>query len=119
MPREYGRESRSRTSINILVSSGCSRYWSRWRDSNSRPSGPKPDALPDCATPSKNFARPCLLTTRRLRQTIYLLMSFLELQNQGFDYHSISSRISFEFVTVMLSERRGLFLNPYIYSITN
>ena len=25
-------------------------YWSEWRDSNSRPSGPKPDALPDCAT---------------------------------------------------------------------
>src|SRR5690606_19687037 len=24
--------------------------WSEWRDSNSRPSGPKPDALPDCAT---------------------------------------------------------------------
>jgi hypothetical protein len=23
---------------------------SRWRDSNPRPSGPKPDALPDCAT---------------------------------------------------------------------
>ena len=27
-------------------------YWSIWRDSNSRPSGPKPDALPDCATDS-------------------------------------------------------------------
>ena len=26
------------------------RKWSEWRDSNSRPSGPKPDALPDCAT---------------------------------------------------------------------
>ena len=25
-------------------------YWSEWRDSNPRPSGPKPDALPDCAT---------------------------------------------------------------------
>ena len=24
--------------------------WSPWRGSNSRPSGPKPDALPDCAT---------------------------------------------------------------------
>ncbi len=24
--------------------------WSEWRDSNSRPSGPKPDALPGCAT---------------------------------------------------------------------
>ena len=24
--------------------------WSEWRDSNPRPSGPKPDALPDCAT---------------------------------------------------------------------
>ncbi len=26
-------------------------YWSGRRDSNPRPSGPKPDALPDCATP--------------------------------------------------------------------
>ena len=25
--------------------------WSGWRDSNPRPSGPKPDALPGCATP--------------------------------------------------------------------
>ncbi|ABE04226.1 unknown [Rickettsia bellii RML369-C] len=25
--------------------------WSGRRDSNSRPSGPKPDALPGCATP--------------------------------------------------------------------
>jgi hypothetical protein len=25
--------------------------WSGQRDSNSRPSGPKPDALPDCAMP--------------------------------------------------------------------
>ena len=24
--------------------------WSEWRDSNPRPSGPKPDALPGCAT---------------------------------------------------------------------
>jgi hypothetical protein len=24
--------------------------WSEWRDSNPRPSGPKPDALPCCAT---------------------------------------------------------------------
>ena len=24
--------------------------WSEWRDSNPRPSGPKPDALPSCAT---------------------------------------------------------------------
>jgi hypothetical protein len=26
-------------------------YWSRWRDSNSRPTAPKAVALPDCATP--------------------------------------------------------------------
>ena len=25
--------------------------WSRWRDSNPRPHGPKPRALPNCATP--------------------------------------------------------------------
>ena len=29
--------------------------WSGRRDSNSRPSGPKPDALPDCATPRETF----------------------------------------------------------------
>ncbi len=26
-------------------------YWSGWQDLNPRPSGPKPDALPNCATP--------------------------------------------------------------------
>ena len=29
--------------------------WSEWRDSNSRPSGPKPDALPGCATLRRVF----------------------------------------------------------------
>ena len=28
--------------------------WSGWRDLNPRPSGPKPDALPSCATPHQN-----------------------------------------------------------------
>ena len=27
------------------------RTWSGWQDLNPRPSGPKPDALPNCATP--------------------------------------------------------------------
>ena len=27
--------------------------WSEWRDSNSRPLGPEPSALPNCATPRK------------------------------------------------------------------
>ena len=32
--------------------------WSRWRDSNPRPHGPKPSALPNCATPRfKNWRR--------------------------------------------------------------
>ena len=30
--------------------------WSGWRDSNSRPHGPKPRALPNCATPRKHNA---------------------------------------------------------------
>ena len=32
--------------------------WSEWRDSNSRPSGPKPDALPGCATLRRCFHIP-------------------------------------------------------------
>ena len=38
-----------------------SRKWSEWRDSNPRPSGPKPDALPSCAT---------------LRYLLYLSLSY-------------------------------------------
>ena len=33
--------------------SGWRGFWSVWRDSNSRPSGPKPDALPGCANHRK------------------------------------------------------------------
>ena len=40
----YGLAIRCITSLPTLLK------WSEWRDSNSRPSGPKPDALPDCAT---------------------------------------------------------------------
>ena len=31
--------------------------WSEWQDLNLRPSGPKPDALPNCATLGYNFCR--------------------------------------------------------------
>ena len=31
--------------------------WSEWRDSNSRPYGPEPYALPNCATPRKGIIR--------------------------------------------------------------
>ena len=37
--------------FDLLAQLPTSQQWSGWRDSNSRPSGPKPDALPDCATP--------------------------------------------------------------------
>ena len=41
----YGRnKDPNQGSVNYLK-------WSGQRDSNSRPSGPKPDALPDCAMP--------------------------------------------------------------------
>ena len=36
--------------VSSITSTYITRKWSEWRDSNSRPSGPKPDALPDCAT---------------------------------------------------------------------
>ena len=42
--------------------------WSEQRDSNSRPSGPKPDALPDCAMLREgghcSLSRPCCATGR-------------------------------------------------------
>ena len=48
--------------------------WSEWRDSNSRPSGPKPDALPGCAT-----LRRCLLipTTAIFQAFIACKVSFI------------------------------------------
>ena len=31
--------------------------WSKWRDSNPRPFGPEPNALPNCATPRKKWSQ--------------------------------------------------------------
>ena len=35
--------------FKYLIKQGGKKRWSEQRDSNSRPSGPKPDALPGCA----------------------------------------------------------------------
>ena len=43
--------------------------WSEWRDSNSRPSGPKPDALPGCAT----LRQPVFTPTQEENSTLNLL----------------------------------------------
>ena len=52
-----------RTKENVLVLDISTRtlrsQWSGRRDSNTRPSGPKPDALPGCATPRQVL---CFLT---------------------------------------------------------
>ena len=37
--------------VAICITTGYSFFWSGRKDSNLRPSGPKPDALPGCATP--------------------------------------------------------------------
>ena len=37
--------------LQCIVAFRAKNKKSGWRDSNPRPSGPKPDALPDCATP--------------------------------------------------------------------
>ena len=39
-----------RTAANFALLTKSTK-WYRWWDSNPRPSGPRPDALPDCATP--------------------------------------------------------------------
>ena len=36
--------------VHLIEAISKGLIWSEWRDSNSRPSGPKPDALPGCAT---------------------------------------------------------------------
>ena len=47
-------------------SSACRLKWSGRRDSNPRPSAPKADALPDCATPRQHSANQnrCVMTYR-------------------------------------------------------
>jgi hypothetical protein len=34
----------------LLTATGCRGFWSEYKDSNLGPPGPKPGALPDCAT---------------------------------------------------------------------
>ena len=36
-------------------------FWSEWRDSNPRPLGPEPSALPNCATPRNYFFSPVII----------------------------------------------------------
>ena len=51
--------------------------WSEQRDSNSRPSGPKPDALPDCAMLREgghcSLSRPCRATGRHTEFSVHAL----------------------------------------------
>ena len=50
--------------------------WSEQRDSNSRPSGPKPDALPDCAMLREgghcSLSRPCRATGRHTEFSVHV-----------------------------------------------
>ncbi len=58
--------------------------WSEWRDLNSRPYGPEPYALPNCATPRLfliayeiyNNLRIFATTLRQLSQKIIILSDF-------------------------------------------
>ena len=71
------------------------KLWSEWRDSNSRPPGPKPGALPDCAT-----LRPCVLpfpsgTTVRHRVKYPGTSSFPDVRNAMPNYITSRSYIIF------------------------
>ena len=67
--------------------------WSGWRDSNSRLSAPKADALPDCATPRSKGAS--LYSTISSLQIQFYLNSqknaifFLKHSNKGIFYTRI------------------------------
>ncbi len=56
-------------------------FWSKWRDSNPRPFGPEPNALPNCATPRKAGAdngtrtHDLLITNQPLYQLSYIGIS--------------------------------------------
>ena len=73
------------------------KLWSRRQGSNLRPSGPKPDALPDCATPRKlwcpltesncqpRITKPVLChLTKRAKLSFYDLYSILQEQKIPF-----------------------------------
>ena len=47
---------------------GCAKKWSERRDSNSRPSAPKADALPGCATLRLRYSNPQTQVFRDLRR---------------------------------------------------
>ena len=68
----YGHATRRHAShktkkpVAICITTGYSFLWSGRKDSNLRPSGPKPDALPGCATP-----RQALYSSSALRVNPY------------------------------------------------
>src|SRR5699024_9255429 len=49
--RGRANEITTKKARTLMEDHAFSIYWSGREDSNRRPSGPKPDALPDCATP--------------------------------------------------------------------
>ena len=55
----------------------CTEKWSKWWDSNPRPFGPEPNALPDCATPRSGADKgtrtlDLLITNQPLYQLSYI-----------------------------------------------
>ena len=70
MAKVRGFEPRSQGFGDLHVTVTTHRQkWSGRQDSNLRPSGPKPDALPDCATP-----RYCIISKNLLQFVAFSLL---------------------------------------------
>ena len=68
--------------------------WSKWRDSNPRPFGPEPNALPNCATPrgADNGTRThdLMITNQPLYQLSYIGMPRFE---RAIDYSTVAGKM--------------------------
>ena len=82
--------SRSRPRVQICItkkkdSHSTVFYWSGWQDLNPRPTGPKPVALPNCATPRKIWKKqrpPSFNYSDRLKKMVP--RSGIEPETRGF-----------------------------------
>ena len=81
--------------------------WSGWEDSNSRPHGPKPRALPNCATPRYDYLY--------IIQLLFCFVNtFFKNFSKNFQYTSRSFNVGYMFLSVFLMQFFYIFICRFI-----